>query len=229
MRFMIVATLLLVQTPINPTGHWEGLVQVPDSQIAIEIDLARDGNGNLVGAFAQPAENLRGLPLAGFSAEGNTLRFQIKGKAGDRVFAGTLSADGKELKGDFTQNGYQMPFVLSRTGESRLEPVARIAAVAKELEGSWNAALNVRGSDIKLVLVIANREDGSAAAHVVNLEDGLEIPITAMTQQATNLTFEIKAVGGSFTGTINSDGTELTGTFSEHGKTAALTFRRASK
>jgi len=229
MRFMILATLLLAQTPMDSTGHWEGLIQVPDSQIAIEIDLARDGNGSLVGAFAQPGENLRGLPLAGFSTEGNTLRFQIKGKAGDRVFAGTLSADGKELKGDFTQNGYQMPFFLSRTGESRLEPAARIAAVAKEFEGSWSATLNVRGSDIRLVLTMANQVDGSATANIVNLEDGLEIPITAMTQQATNLMFEIKAIGGSYAGAINRDGTELAGTFSERGKTAPLTFRRASK
>ena len=229
MRFMLLATLLFAQTPVDPTGHWEGLVQVPDSQITIEIDLVRDANGHLAGAFAQPGENLRGLPLAGFSAEGNTLRFQIKGKAGERVFAGTLSADGKELKGDFTQNGYQMPFVLTRTGDSRLEPPARIAAVAGELEGSWNATLNARGIDVHLVLTMANQPDGSASASLVNAGDGLEIPVTAIGQDAANVTFEIAAIAGSFTGALNKDGSELAGTFSEHGKTAPLTFRRAMK
>jgi hypothetical protein len=229
MSFMMLATLLFVQASIDPSGHWEGIVQVPDSQIAIEIDLARDRSGSIAGAFAQPGENLRGLPLAGFSVEGRTLRFQIKGKTGERVFAGTLSPDGKELKGDFTQNGYQMPFVLTRTGDSRLEAPAKIAAVTRQLEGAWNATLNVRGADVQLVLTMANQPDGSATASLMNTGDGLEIPVTMITQEAGKVTLQVKAIDGSYTGVINSDGTELVGTFSEHGKTAPLTFRRASK
>lgn len=229
MRVMLLATLLFAQAPVDPTGHWEGLVQIPDSQIKIEIDLGKDGAGNLVGEFAQPGENLKGLLLGSFSTDGNAIRFQIKGKAGERVFAGKLDADGKSMTGEFTQNGYQMPFVLTRTGDSRLEVPAKIAAIAKDLEGSWNATLNTRGIDVRLVLTMANQPDGSATASIVNMDDGLEIPVTAIAQQAANLTLEIKAISGSYTAAINKDGTELVGTFSEHGKTAPLTFRRVTK
>jgi hypothetical protein len=229
MRVMILATLLFAQAPVDPIGHWEGIVQIPDSQIKIEIDLARDSAGNLVGAFAQPGENLKGLPLGSFSTDGRAIRFQIKGKAGERVFAGKLDADGNSMAGEFTQNGYQMPFVLTRTGDSRLEAPARIAAIAKDLEGSWNATLNTRGIDVRLVLTLTNLPDGSATANIVNMDDGLEIPVTAIAQQATNLTLEIKAIGGSYAAALNKDGTELVGTFTERGKAAPLTFRRVTK
>jgi hypothetical protein len=229
MFFMMLATLLFTQAPVDPTGHWEGFVKIPDSQIAVAIDLARDDAGKLIGEMAQPDENLKGLQLGDFSTEGDSVRFQVKGKAGERVFAGKISADGKTLAGEFTQGGYQMPFVLTRTGEAHLEARPKIAAIDKALEGSWRATLNSHGTDVRLVLTIANQPDGSATASILNEADGLELPVTAITQQAANLTLEIKAIGGSYTAEINKDRTELVGTFSEPGKTAPLTFQRATK
>jgi hypothetical protein len=119
-----------------------------------------------------------------------------------------------------------MPFTLTRTGEARLAAVSKIGPIEKALEGSWHATLNTRGTDVHLTLTMANQPDGSATASIVNEADGLELPVTAITQEAANLTLEIKAIGGSYTAAINSAGTELAGTFTEHGKTAPLTIHR---
>jgi len=56
----------------------------------------------------------------------------------------------------------------------------------------------------------------------------LELPISAIVQKASTVTFEIKAIGGSYSGTLNPDGTELTGAFTQGTQSAPMTFRRAS-
>jgi hypothetical protein len=42
------------------------------------------------------------------------------------------------------------------------------------------------------------------------------------------VTFEVRAIGGAYSGTLSSDATELIGAFSQGSQTAPVTFRRAS-
>ena len=101
--------------------------------------------------------------------------------------------------------------------------------IGKELEGSWYATLVAGSAEVHLVLTMANHPEGSATATIFNEADGLELPVTAITQVASGVTLELRAIAGSYSGVVNKDGTELAGTFSQHGKTAPLTFRRASQ
>ena len=99
-------------------------------ETAIEIDLTRDGAGALIGTFGQPGERLTGLPLSDFALDGTAIRFQIKGKAGERAFDGKLSADGKSITGTFTMQGFPMPFTLTRTGDAKI-------AIARPEARAW--------------------------------------------------------------------------------------------
>jgi hypothetical protein len=56
----------------------------------------------------------------------------------------------------------------------------------------------------------------------------LEIPIAAITQKASSLTLDLKAVGASFSGALNADATELAGTYTQGPLALPLTFRRSS-
>jgi hypothetical protein len=59
-RFVIGLVLLIpasglhAQTAVDPSGHWEGLIKMPEMEMAIEIDLAKNANGTLAGTFANP-------------------------------------------------------------------------------------------------------------------------------------------------------------------------------
>jgi len=55
----------------------------------------------------------------------------------------------------------------------------------------------------------------------------MEIPI-AVTQKTVNVTIEVAAVGGSFTGVLQA-ATELVGTWTQGPATLPLTFTRAAK
>ncbi len=226
---LLAPSSLLGQAPVDPSGHWVGAVLAPTMEVAIEVDLQREGD-QLTGTFANPDQNLRGLPLGNFAVEGREVSFQVRGSApGDRRFKGTLSTDGQSLSGDYSQGGYTMPFVMARKGDPTLEAPARSAAVGKELEGTWNGAVEASGLQRRLVLTLANRPDGTSTGHFLSVDEGLEIPISAITQKASSVVLEVRALGGTYTGALNPAGTELVGTWNQGPAALPLTLRRAAK
>jgi len=82
---------------------------------------------------------------------------------------------------------------------------------------------------MRIVLKLANQADGTSSGRLINLDEGsLEIPLSAISQSASRVSFELKAIHGSYSGTLNEAGTELVGTLSEGTKTAPLTFTHAA-
>ena len=226
----LVVALLLSASPsfaqtADPAGHWEGAVSAPMGEVFVEVDLARNEAGALVGTFGNPAQKLKGLPLHSVTVDGRTVRFGfIADNNGD--FNGTLNADGTFLSGMFTTRGLSLPFHLSRTGEARGLTVPRSPRIAKALEGVWHGTLDVNGTPLRLVLTMTNHDDGTATGGVVSVDQSdRQIPI-AIAQSASNVTLNIDAVGGVYTGTVNVAGTEMTGTYTVQGLELPLAFRR---
>jgi hypothetical protein len=233
---LVTATLLLgpasslrAQTAVDPSGHWEGAIEAGGMAVRVVIDLTKNSNGELAGTFGQPSEQLTGLPLAHFVIDGRSVSFQIKGGGpGERAFNGTLAADGTSMTGDFSsQKAGTVPFALTRTGDPRMEAAPRSPAIAKELEGAWNGTLDLGGIPLRLILTIANQPDGTAIGTFLSVDEGLEIPITTITQKASSVTIDVKAVHSSYTGALNAEGTELAGTFTQGAGAVPVTFRRA--
>jgi hypothetical protein len=234
-RPAIIALVLLLASPLlraqgaDPSGHWEGAIQTPEMSIGIEVDLARSSGHELVGTISVPPQNLRGLPLIIEAAQGRSLSFRFRGAAGNRHFQGTISDDGKTISGEFTQSGFALPFSLRRTGDARIDAPVKSAAVGKELEGPWSATLEgtyPNGIQRRIILMLSNQPDGTSTGTVVNPGDGLEIPITSITQKALSVTLDLRAVNGSYTGRVNAEGTELVGTLIQGTAVIPLTFRR---
>jgi len=234
-RMLPLAALLLLPPPtllaqaVDPSGHWEGTVQIPNMELRIEIDLAKNGKGELAGTFGQPAQGVKGLPFSTVAVEGRTLRMLLKAGPQASTFVGVLSPDGKSISGDASQGSESVRFSLTRTGDAKIAPPPKNAPIGKELEGTWNGALDVEGRQMRLTLKMANQPDGTATGTIVSLDgSGVEIPI-AMTQKGSNLTVDVTSVGASYAGVLNAAGTELAGTWTQRGATLPLTFRRAAK
>ena len=164
-RTLLLGVLLLTpgslaqaQGAADPSGHWEGTLKVPQMELKVEIDLARDSQGVFAGTFGQPAQGVKGLPLSSVTVEASAVRFVVKGGPEPATFDGALSADGTSISGTVTQGGFTIPMNLSRTGDARIVPAPKSAPIAKELEGTWNGTLDVNG-----VRDAARREDGESA------------------------------------------------------------------
>jgi hypothetical protein len=239
-RLPMIATVLLslpaagvlAQPAVDPSGHWEGAIHTPNKEVKIGVDLARSGNGELIGTFGNPEEHIAGYPLSEVAVENRTVRFVLKAGSGGGPFEGLVSDDGKSISGKFTastaQGNFDVPFTLTRTGDARVEPTPKSAPISKELEGTWNAALEVEGKQMTVVLKLANNADGTSSGTTAIAEQrGAEIPITKITQNGSSVALDVKIVGGGFTGTLSPDRSQIVGTWTQGSFVGPLTFKRA--
>jgi hypothetical protein len=228
-RFLLLAAFVLVVPTLRAqSGHWEGAIQAPGKDVKIEIDLAMK-DGKLTGTFGNPEQNESGFPLLNVWAERTSVNFEIKATNGGGMFKGTLSPDGKSMVGDFiTTHGMSIGFSLTRTGEPRIAALLPSPAIAKNLEGSWTGTIDANGTPHQIGLKMANHPDGTSTGSVITSE-GVEINITKITNKDASLTLEVKNVGGSYVGTLNAEGTELAGTWTQGKFVAPLTFHRPAK
>ncbi len=150
---LLSAPFLLAQTAVDPSGHWEGAVQVPNKELKIEIDLAKkNSKGELSGTFGNPAGSIEGLSACDGGRRGRSVRFVLKVGTEVSTFVGALSADGKSLSGDASQGGESAPFSITRTGDARIAPAPKSSPIGKELEGTWNGTLEVGEKQTRLIL-----------------------------------------------------------------------------
>jgi hypothetical protein len=171
-----------------------------------------------------PAEKIIGLPLRAVVVDGKSISFNARR---DQPFTGMLADDGQSISGEYTLSGYVLPFSLIRTGDAMIAAPVKSAPVGKELEGTWNGALAVNGTSLRLVLTIANRTDGTAVARLISLDEGeLQAPL-AITQRASSVALVNSILASSYAGVLNSERTELVGTYSQGSLVVPLTFRLA--
>ncbi len=222
---LLLAAPVRAQSAVDPSGHWEGSIQVQGRDIPVVVDLAKQNGGGFSGTIGLPQENLAGLPMQSVTFEGGWVTFSVRS---DQVFKAALSADGKSMSGDYTVSAGSVPFGMDRKGDAVIAAPPKSPKITRELEGTWNASPTVGGATMRLVLALANQADGMATGTISNLEEGgVTIPLT-IKQAGANVTLEIAPVKASYAGTLNSAGTELAGTYTQAGVTIPVTFQRAA-
>jgi hypothetical protein len=226
---ILTCLLCLPSTPAQNTagasGHWQGSIQVPDKDLAIEVDLAQNPKGEWIGSIDIPPQHLKGFPLSDVVVKGNSVGFAMKNVPGDPKFDGKVSADGKTISGAFTQMGGDLTFSLKRTGDAVIETPPKSTTITKEVEGLWEGALDVNGKTLRLKLNLSNQADGTATGTMISVDQGGgEIPITTITQKASTLTLEVKTIQGSYDGDLTNGA--LVGHWMQGGATFPLTFKR---
>ena len=225
---VLTASGLRAQTAADPSGHWVGSIEIPGRTVDFQADIAKTGSGQLAGSIAVQSDDGDGFPfpLNRIAVDGKSVTFYARS---DSPFQGVLAADGTLMNGTTTLSGYVLPFGMRRTGDARLAAAPTSPAVGGDLEGNWNATLEVAGKQFRLVLTIANQPDGTAVARIIDLDEGgLVIPVV-VTQQASHVSYQTRGVSTSFAGELNAAGIELAGTWTQRDLSAPLTFRRADK
>lgn len=212
------------QATKGPTGHWLGSLEVGQS-LGVEVDIASKGTGVWYGTFSVPAQGTKGIPLADLAVKGTAVSFAIKGAPGDPQFSGTLSADGKTIDGTFSQGGGLIPLTLSWKGEPKFEVPEKSTPVTKDLEGSWEGSLDVKGTILRLVLKLANAPEGATGTLISVDQNGLELPVSTVTQTGPRLKLVISMVSGTFDGELK--GGEIAGTWVQGPLNLPLVFKRS--
>jgi hypothetical protein len=208
-------------------GHWEGAIHAPLEDVAVAIDLAADAAGKLGGTFSSAPQRLNGFPLWSASSDGQAVKIELKfADPGVRTFDGRFSEDGQTIKGQFLIDVHAVPFTLTRSGEARIAPPPKSAAIDAKLAGSWNGALVDGSQSLPLKLTLANHADrtatgswsagGAPATPVAIVNDGGTVTLTSPVTPAI------------FTGTLSADGTQLSGTLNEGAAPRPVVFTRVA-
>ena len=222
--FLVAASTAGAQGSIDPSGHWKGTLEIPGNPMGFEIDLVRDGKTELAGTFSS-VDAVR-VPLLKVMLEGPRLTFYGRN---DQLFQAEILAGGTSMSGTATVGGYTLPFRMARTGDATFDAPPTFPAVSKELSGVWTGTLAVVGRDLRLVMTITNQTDGTATGRMTSVDEGGLALFVVVSQRGSTVTAESRGIVSSFTGTLNVAGTELTGTWSQHGLSVPLTLTRATE
>ncbi len=223
-----LCAVLLAQPAPRGAGHWEGVLKAPNQDVALTLDLAKNQKGEWVGTMSMPAQGAQDIPLSDIRVEQDSVHFAMLKSPGAPVLDGKLSADGKAISGTFAAGGQSVPFEVKRTGEASIKAAPPSTPLTKEFEGNWEGALEAGGQQLRLMLKLSRAADGTGAGSLTSVDQGnVEIPIGAITQKDKSLQFDIHAINGSYSGTLSGDGTQITGTWTQAGSSAPLSFKKA--
>ena len=100
---------------------------------------------------------------------------------------------------------------------------------AKDVDGSWHGTLEAAGQKLRLVVTVTKSDAGVYAGKLDSLDQGATIAIDAITVKGDAVRWEIKSPAIVFEGVLNTERTELTGTFTQGGQQLPLTLTRSER
>jgi hypothetical protein len=218
------------EAALGLAGYWEGDITLPGSKLGVHVDLKQEAAGTWAGTIDIPAQGLRGFKLGSVKAEGSAVSFEMPGIPGAPAFAGKLDASGKTIAGDFSQSGQKLPFALTRKDRAAVEVPAK-GMPGRGLAGSWLGLLKPSPTvELRLRLEITSGRDERIEGVMVSLDQGdARIPLAATMDKAGKVKLDLPKVGGTFEGSFNADGSELSCEWQQGGQTSPLTFKRLGK
>jgi uncharacterized protein len=103
------------------------------------------------------------------------------------------------------------------------------APAGAPFEGSWEGKLTTPGGSLRVVFRVVAQPDGSLKATMDSPDQGATgIPVNRAVAEKNTLRLESQAVGGSFYGSLEKDGT-LSGIWSQGGGSLPLVLKRTGK
>jgi pimeloyl-ACP methyl ester carboxylesterase len=106
--------------PADLAGIWAGELNLGVAKLRLVVEFKKQDGGGYAGTMDSPDQNAFGMPIDEVLLDKESLKFTMKKIGGS--YAGTVSADGKEIKGTWKQGPLSLPLVL-KPGEKAKPPV----------------------------------------------------------------------------------------------------------
>jgi hypothetical protein len=211
----------------GPTGHWEGTVQLPDRNIQIVVDLAKDEKGAWSGAFSQ-TDGVKNVPLADIKVDDKSVKFKIAAGGGAAPDFDCSLENPTSMRCTLTTPGGSVTSSMKRTGEAKIDLPKSSPAVAGELEGNWEGSIDTPNGALRLVVHLKNQPDKTVKATMDSLDqNAMDLPLTDVVQKGPAVEFQLRLVNGAYKGTLNKEGTQLEGEWSQGGTSLPLTLKKS--
>jgi RNA polymerase sigma factor (sigma-70 family) len=212
-------------------GNWEGVIKANQVQLRLVIRIFKT-NDTYRAVLDSVDQGVTGVPVTKLSAGGSSINVGLP--AIGATYEASLSPDRTVLSGTWKQLKQTYPLVLKRTSEADrvAEPMAAddfAPRTDSDLQGAWEGALKAGGVELRLNLRIAEPATGTFHAQVDSVDQGARnLSVTTMTYNKPAVHFEMSAINCSFDGVVNDRDDQISGTWTQLGKSLPITFRRAS-
>ena len=221
------AALLLSPLSFAQAGHWEGTFSADNGQIGVSLDLAKTPASGWQASMGVPSEGATGLVVSNVVVEGNSVKF-VAVELMMAKFDLTLGPDGKLTGTITTRQGRPIPIEFKRTGDAKVELIHPSPAVSKRLEGEWKGDLQTPGGSMAIVIRFKNRPDNTVEATMETpMTGGTPVPLNDIKEAGDKVDFGVKVAHAAFHGTLNKEGTEITGTFGHEETSMPLTLKKS--
>jgi hypothetical protein len=220
---VFLASLIWAQA--GPAGHWEGTLKVENREIGLTLDLAKNEKAEWIASMGVPSENAIGLVVKDLAVSGKSVKFMAV-ELQMSICDLTLGPDGK-LAGTISGRRGPVPIEFKRTGEAKVALPQSSPAVSKELEGDWEGTLPAPNGGFQLAVHFKNQADKTVAATIDILNRGtMGMPLNDVKQTGQKVEFGIKIAQSSFQGTLNKEGTEISGQWIHEVDSMPVTLRK---
>jgi hypothetical protein len=213
----------------SPAGHWETDLAAGGAQrMRLSLDLAKNAKAEWIASMGMPADNRTGMVVKDVLVTDKSVKF-VAVELRMAPFDLTLGPDGT-MKG--TMSGTRTQAVeFKRTGEAKVKLIPASPAVSKDLEGDWEASIESPGGAFRLAFHFKNLPDNTVSATMDSRNasrnlDALGMPLNDVKQMGQKVEFGIKIGGSSFEGTMNQEGTEISGQLTGGPTPMPLTLRK---
>jgi hypothetical protein len=210
-------------TEAGPAGHWEANITGDGSQrIRVSLDLAKNAKSEWIASMGLPSDNKTGLVVKDVVVNGKSVKF-VALELMSAPFDLTVGPEGN-MKGTISGPGAQ-PVEFKRTGEAKVELIPSSPAVSKELEGDWEGSLKSPNGAFRMVFHFKNQPDKTVMT-TFDTANATNLPLNDVKQTGQKVEFGMRIAHGTFQGTLNKEGTELSGQFTHEENSVPLTLRK---
>src|SRR5260370_2229207 len=219
LHFIGIATAVSFAQDI--TGDWNGTLKPGGAELRLVLHITKKVDGSLKATLDSIDQGANAIPVNAVTFKDSKLNLTVDAVRG--TYEGKVNANASEIAGTWTQGGsLELNF---HRGDAAVKPAPK-PAKASDIDGDWLGTLDAGMGKLRLLLHIANTEDRLNAAMDSLDQNANGIPVSSITRANTSLKFEMKAIGGSYDGTISQDVSTFTGTWTQMGKSLPLAFKR---
>jgi hypothetical protein len=216
-------------------GYWKGELEVQGMTLRLALKIARAADGTYSGTMDSLDQGVRDLPITTLAFKSSTVK--LEWKLLNASFEGTMNKDATQMSGNWTQGGRTFPLVFERTDQPPTASPSKEQlsfdtppADSPDIRGYWQGKLEIDPLSLRLLLKIGKAGDGSYAGTMDSPDQGSkDLPMTSIAFASPSVRLEWKGIGGAFEGDLNPEGTQMSGTFSQLGRSFPLTFERTAQ
>lgn len=212
-------------------GAWEGTLNVNEAALRLVLKISRTPDGRYRATLDSIDQGARDVPISSVSCSNSTVR--VDATALFSSYEAQLNPAGTEMAGTWTQVGRSFPLVLNRTEQPTTipGPLAESAFVRRagsDLQGYWKGTISVGQSQLRLAFKISEPAAGIFAGTLDSLDQGArDVPVSSIAYTKPTVEIELTGLGARFEGELNTEGTEISGTWEQGRRGTPLVLKRS--